>query len=76
MEKYANANGGSGVAAYEIGETFIRVRFVQGGVYEYSYASAGPKHVEAMKKRAQAGKGLSTYISRYVRDQYVSKKDE
>lgn len=30
----------------------------------------GKIHVEAMKKLARAGKGLSSYITRHVRDAY------
>ena len=49
-------------------------RFVDGAVYVYTYASAGRRHVEAMKRLARAGAGLSTYISRYIRAAYAARR--
>lgn len=72
MKPYANRSGNSGVLAYETGSTFIRVKFAGGEVYSYSYHSAGKTRVETMKRLAASGKGLSTYISRYVKDRYES----
>ena len=50
MQPYRDLNGDSGVEAYEPGATFIKVRFRDGSVYTYTYASAGPDHVEEMKR--------------------------
>ena len=74
MRRYANLSGDSGVVAYRIGQDFIEVRFKDGGTYVYTHASAGPRHVEAMKELALAGKGLSTYISRHVGAAYAAKR--
>jgi hypothetical protein len=74
MKKYGRLNGESGVAAYQIEDEAVRVRFVDGTVYRYSYASSGPGHVENMKLLATTGRGLSSYISRYVRDSYESSR--
>lgn len=72
MQRYANLAGNSGVVAYAIGERSIRVRFAHSSrVYEYSHASAGREHVEAMKRLALAGRGLSTYVAQHVADAYV-----
>ncbi|MCE3294904.1 MAG: hypothetical protein K0R65_618 [Crocinitomicaceae bacterium] len=69
MEKYRNLSGESGVTAFETGSDYIRVKFSGSfKVYRYSYHKAGKRHVEKMKTLAIAGKGLSTYISRYVHD--------
>jgi hypothetical protein len=73
MKQYKRLNGDSGVTHYEWGTDHITVQFVDGTRYRYSYAIPGRKHVEAMKKLARDGKGLSTYISVYVRDKYESK---
>jgi hypothetical protein len=73
MKRYGNLSGNSGVTAYEIGGDFIEVRFVDGAVYVYTYASAGRRHVEAMKRLARAGAGLSTYISRHIRAAYAAR---
>lgn len=72
MIPYKNLDGNSGVVEYEVGPTFIKVRFQHNAkIYVYDYASPGRPHVEQMKKLADAGKGLSGYISRNVKDQYV-----
>ena len=70
MELYRN-RANSGVRAYESGTDFIRVQFQTGKPYHYTYETAGPRRVEKMKTLAAAGKGLSTYISQYVKDRYV-----
>lgn len=69
MLKYKNLSGNSGVSYYEIGDSYIDVDF-NGATYRYSYNSAGQEHVEHMKSLAQKGKGLSGYISKYVRMGY------
>ena len=73
MKPYKNLSGNSGVAAYEIGEDFIKVKFRDGDVYLYNYSVTGMDNVERMKKLAAEGKGLSTFISRHVKDDYASK---
>ena len=72
MQRYRNLAGDSGVVAYAITPSSISVKFVGAdSIYEYSHASAGKAHVEEMKRLAQAGRGLSTYISQHVADDYV-----
>jgi hypothetical protein len=39
-------------------------------VYLYTYESAGKRVIEKMKKLATTGKGLSTYISQTVKDNF------
>jgi len=73
MEPYKNLSGNSGVAAYEIGADFIGVRFRNGPWYLYTYASAGRNNIEKMKVLAEAGQGLSTFISTTVWKAYASK---
>lgn len=71
MQSYSNVNGNSNVEAYEIGDTYIEVKF--GGTartYRYSYGSAGMVHVEAMKELAKQGHGLNSYIMKNVRYGY------
>lgn len=70
MTSYANNQGRSGIRAYEIGETFIRVQFNEGKVYTYTYDSAGAHNVERMKVLAEAGEGLHSFVNRVVRDLY------
>jgi len=72
MQRYRNLAGNSGVVAYAITPSSIRVKFAGADrIYEYSHVSAGKAHVEEMKRLAQAGRGLSTYISQHVADDYV-----
>lgn len=73
MEKYGNLSGKSGIVSFQEGADYIRVKFLGSDeIYTYSYNSAGAKHIEKMKALARKGKGLSTYISRYVKDKYES----
>lgn len=50
MEKYLDLGDDSGVVGYEIGDTFIRVKFKgTAKIYTYSYRSAGVERIECMK---------------------------
>jgi hypothetical protein len=71
MERYRNLSGDSGVSAYEIRPSSIVVEFVNRSIYLYTEASAGAGHITEMKRRARAGRGLSTYISQVVHDGYA-----
>ena len=73
MKRYRNLDGRSGVTAYECGDGFIRVRFVNGDIYEYTDKATGREHIANMQKLAQTGLGLSTYVSRFVHDDYARK---
>jgi hypothetical protein len=72
MKPYGNLSGNSGITDFEIGPDFIRVRFQNLDTYTYDYLKPGPGAVERMKTFALAGKGLSTYISGFVKDRYSS----
>lgn len=67
---YKNLGGNSGVRAYEIMPTSIRVQFKEGKWYVYSYSKAGFSHVENMKMLAERGIGLCSYIQRNVKYLY------
>lgn len=73
MKRYRNRGGNSGVKGYEIGNAFIKVHFATGEILVYDYITPGKDHVEKMKILAQAGKGLSTYITRYVKDNFADR---
>ncbi len=75
MKRYRNLSGDSGVAAYQAGQGFILVRFVGGETYAYTDQATGPEHVRNMQQLAEAGRGLSTYISRFVRERYARRLD-
>lgn len=65
MQPYRNLAGNSGVEAFDILRDGILVRFVRGGTYLYDFRVTGRKHVEEMQRLARAGRGLSTYISKF-----------
>lgn len=71
MTKYSNKGRDSGILAYEISLSEISVKFSDGSVYRYSYDSAGRDNVEQMKKLAQQGEGLNSFINKYVKFKYV-----
>ena len=73
MKRYKNLSGNSGVLAYETGKDYIKVKFRDGDVYLYNYFRPGRDMVKQMKELAEEGRGLSTFISRYVRERYALK---
>lgn len=60
----------AGVVAYALLPDAIVVRFRGGVTYLYGARHPGAAHVQAMKQLACAGRGLSSYISRHVRNDY------
>ena len=75
MQWYADIDGDSGIAAYELGSDAIVIRFKQGGTYRYDASAPGAKHVRQMQKLARAGRGLNEYINRHVRGNFAAKLD-
>jgi hypothetical protein len=70
LERYKNISGNSGILAYETRTDFIKIKFSDGGTYRYDYSRPGKIHVEQMKRLAPKGKGLATYVNKFVRDNY------
>ncbi len=71
MDKYTNLSGKSGVVFFSICANAIIVKFKgESEKYFYTYKKPGKIHVERMKELAVAGKGLSSYISRFVGKNY------
>ena len=73
MEPYKNLSGDSGVVAFEIRSDSIIIEFKDDGLYLYTYASAGKDNIEQMKRLADNGKGLCTFVTRHVRYNYTQK---
>ena len=73
METYRDLNNDSGVSAYEISNNSITVRFKTGAVYLYNYASTGVTDIEEMKRLAESGDGLNSYIGRKVKGNYAKR---
>lgn len=73
MEPYKNLGQNSGVTAYEVGPTHIDVAFNDGAVYRYDDQYPGLEATEDLKRLAAAGRGLNSYINRFVRSNYAEK---
>lgn len=75
MTRYKDITGKSGVRAYRIGADYIEIKFKTGETYVYNYVRPGRLYVEQMKRLAEKGRGLSTFISRKVRERFCRKLD-
>lgn len=75
FSRYRDVSGHSGVVAYSLLPDAIAVEFAQGGVYLYSYDCPGRLHVARMKVLACNGQGLSSYISRHIRNRFAAHFD-
>ena len=73
MPRYSNLSGKSGVVSYETTADSITLRFVNGDRYLYTAARPGRDAVDRMKALAKAGRGLSTFVSQHVRENYERK---
>lgn len=75
MTPYRNLNGDSNVVAYEANEDSIHVIFKNGTCRNYLYNAVRPGSavVEQMKALAVQGRGLNSYISSVVKDNYTRK---
>ncbi len=65
MKPYRNA--GSGITGYEYSDRWIHIRFASAAVHAYTKGRIGAKHLAALKKLADAGDGLNTYINKNPR---------
>ncbi len=70
LKPYKNIDRDSNVDSYEYGSDYIKVKFFDGSIYTYSYNKAGVKNVEEMKRLADSGDGLNSYIMLYCRKLY------
>jgi len=78
MPAYRDFDGDSGVVFYRYGGDRIEVEF-QRGIQRhytdtYTYASAGAGHIEHVRRLADAGDGLNSYLNKNVAKLYASKR--
>ena len=73
MKIYKDIDNDSGVSGYNYGSDYIEVEFKGGSIYLYNYSNPGEQHVEEMKRLADRGDGLNSYIMKYVKNNYYSK---
>jgi hypothetical protein len=74
MTPYGSHAKKHGVLAYDIQPDAIDVEFTSGWVYHFSYQKPGALRVEHMKQLAESGHGLSTFISKHVKNRYESRR--
>ena len=65
MKPYQNLSGDAGVVAYDYGPKWIHVRFSESDTYEYTSGSVGSGNLKEMKRLADAGEGLTTFINQH-----------
>jgi hypothetical protein len=70
MKQYSNISGESRIIGYDEGQDYIIIYFENGSEYTYSYDSAGEQNVEEMKKIADGGAGLNSFINQNCRYNY------
>ena len=70
FQPYRSGRGSSGVVAYALADDSMHIQFRSGDVYVYTPTATGRLHMKVMKQLARANAGLSTYISRQVRERY------
>jgi hypothetical protein len=63
MKPYGNRSGNSGVVAYDNGSDWISLQFVDGGKYKYRASNVGLDNLKTMKRLADSGQGLMTFIN-------------
>jgi hypothetical protein len=73
MKPYGNKSGISGISAYEYDDDSITIMFEDHSIYHYTYKSSGKVIIEIMKKIADNGIGLTTFINQHVRGSYAKK---
>lgn len=73
MKRYKNLGGNGGILGYDTGPDYIAIGFVDGSVYLYTHASTGARHINQMKALAKQGAGLTTYINKFVRNNYAAR---
>jgi len=73
LQRYGNRHGGSGVRAWAIAGDTLSVEFVDGAVYDYRRSAVGARRFDAACAAARAGRGLSTCISRHLRERYAAR---
>jgi len=73
LEKYDDLSGRGGITGYKLLDRGIILEFKRKDLYLYDETKPGEGHVEQMKVLAQKGKELTTYVNKYVRDNYRKK---
>ena len=71
---YKNRNPKAGVSSYEIIDDAIILEFADATFrYVYNATKPGAEHIDAMKRLALSGNGLTTYVNQHVRENYAAR---
>lgn len=73
LQSYGRSRTDSGVRAYAALPGAIILEFANGSVYLYTDASTGAACIARMQRLARSGRGLSTFVSRVVRNRYAAR---
>lgn len=73
MVQYMNYGGKSGIVEYDTGVDWFLVRFRDGSLYLYTEKSTAPEHIYQMRRLAETGSGLNSYLNRVVGNQYAGR---
>jgi hypothetical protein len=73
FEKYKDLSGGAGITGYRFLDKGIILQFKYKDLYLYDDIRPGEHHVQQMKILAKKGKELTTYVNKYIRDNYREK---
>ena len=74
MRQYGGSPKKHGVQRFEIRPDSIDVEFSSGWIYRFSYERPGQSRVDKMKELAESGHGLSTFISKHVKNRFASRR--
>ena len=74
MQTYGSKATQSDIVAYEFGEQSISILTVLGWVYLYTEQSAGKEKLAEMRRIAQTGEGLSSFIRLMASKRYAGKR--
>lgn len=66
LQRYGTSNHEAGVTEFALLPDAILLLFHNGAAYLYTNDVPGAMHVERMRALATQGRGLNTYVSRFV----------
>jgi hypothetical protein len=67
MHPYKNLSKNAGILAYDFAGNDIIVKFTNNVIYLYTEKENGKEQIEKMKKLAEKGEGLTTYINQNIK---------
>lgn len=73
MNRYKNLSGNSSISLYEIEDDRITVQYNDGTNYLFTNSKTGAQNIDQMKRLAELGRGLNTYIHKHVKKLYERK---